>query len=559
MDYVFHEQELTADEIIGLIVACHTFCMVLLAQMQSGKTGTYLKVALDSVKNGHVDQVLIISGSRDITLRAQTTQDLEDAINTYCKFTHDGEECIRYALKKRLTERIKVYWSQDLKGITKIKENTLIIHDESHAAQSKNNIPYKFYKKHGLEKSLYGDESQLRDRRIRLLDVSATPFSELVCNQKVIKKDFTDDQRNIIGDKPLSEKSFIFGNPGSGYKGVSHFLENGKIHFESEPIDDESHEHIERILRNPDYNRKYCLVRTARAQKDEDLMRTIAGNAGCEHRYVFQSEKDEDPSKAFDFLKEEPSTKTLVHICGKARMGQVLDKKYIGMAYEQTKNPNTDTILQSLLGRMCGYYDTHEPDIYVSPKTETAVKVYAEAWERNEIEKFCKINKAMNLKGGSNKLRMNGKCQDKDGNIWQMTVPIKFNISQIEKDFGDNTPSYKDIENTDLINLFEDHPDLISSNPDKNTIVQSLNENDVGNRNIEEKTYSEIRNTRDKLEKAFRSNTREVDLFSNVVTHKRTNDVKPFTVIGNQVEAYLIGFVRYDGPLETPIPEVKPK
>jgi len=560
-DYVFHEQQgITADEIIGLMMSCHIFCMVLLAQMQSGKTGTYLKVALDSVNNDHVDHVLIISGSRDTSLRAQTTQDLADAILTYCTEDVGGRKMCDMDLKGKLTEKVKVYWSQDLNKITEIKDKTLIIHDESHSAQSKNNMPYRnFYKKHGLENVLHGDDSQLKERSIWLLNVSATPFSELVCNEKIKQVCLTDDERSIIGDIPLSEKSFIFGNPGRDYKGISHFLENDKIHFESEPIDDESHEHIERILRNPDYNRKYCLVRTARSIKDEDLMRTIAGNTGCEYRRVFATGKDEDPSKALDFLKEEPSTKTLVHICGKARMGQVLDKKYIGMAYEQTKKPNTDTILQSLLGRMCGYYDTLVPDIYVSPKTESSVRVYASAWDQNEIEKFCEVNKAMNLKGGSNKLRMNGKCPDKDGNIWQMTVPIKFNISQIEKNFGDNTPSYKDIENTDLINLFEDHRDLISSNPDENTIIQSLAEKDVGNRNIESTTYTETRNTREKLEKAFQSKTREVDLFSNVITNKHTRDVKPFTVIGDTIVAYLIGFVRYDGPLETPIPEVHKK
>ena len=59
--FSFHEnQDITAQEIIGLIMSFQTMCMVLLAQMQSGKTGTYLKVALESVKNGHVDHVLII-------------------------------------------------------------------------------------------------------------------------------------------------------------------------------------------------------------------------------------------------------------------------------------------------------------------------------------------------------------------------------------------------------------------------------------------------------------------------------------------------------------------
>ena len=549
--YKFHpNQEATAEEIIGLIMVFQTMCMVLLAQMQSGKTGTYLKVALDSVKNGHIDHVLIISGSRDTSLRGQTNQDLVDAINSYCTFIHEGEECIRSSLKKKLTENIRVFWSQDLHKITEIEDNTLIIHDESHAAQSKDNVPYrKFYIKHKLEKVLYGDDSQLRERKIRLLNVSATPFSELICNEKV-KKDFlTDEERSIIGEMPLTEKSIIFGKPGDSFKGVSHFLRNGCIHFESERIHEGSYDHIQRTLRKSKYTNKYCIVRTRCAEKNEHLMRTIARVTGCEYIPVFASNPGDDASKALDFLKCEPASKTLVHICGKARMGQVLDKTHVSMVYEQADNPNTDTILQGLLGRMCGYYNTPIPDIYLSSKTEVAVRRYAKAWDQGSIDSILKEKKAMNLNGWE-KNHINGLCKDKDENYWRMTIPIKFKISQVDRDFGDQQPSAKDIVNIDLINLFEDHPELIARNPDKDTIIQSLRVASIGNRNINAHTYTNTRNTKEKLEKAFQNNTREVDLFSNVVTNKNTIYVKPFTVIGDSKEAFLIGFVRYNGPIK---------
>lgn len=533
-------------------------CMVLLAQMQSGKTGTYLKVALESVKNGQVDHVLIISGSRDTSLRGQTQQDLKDAIETCCTIVIDGEALVRKSLSEKLTERIQIYWSQDLNKITEIKDKTLIIHDESHAAQSKNNIPYRiFYERQKLEKVLYGDLSQLKARKIWLLNVSATPFSELACNEKVKQDCLTEDERSIIGDIPLSEKEFIFGQPGDSFKGVYHFLAKDSIHFESQSITDDKHEHILSVLRKSQYEKKYCIVRTNCAVKDEALMRKIASNTGCEYIPVFASKSGEDPSKALDFLKVEPEKKALVHICGKARMGQVLDKTHIGMVYEQAQNPNTDTILQGLLGRMCGYYDTPIPDIFLSSKTKTAVTKYAEAWDQTKMEELLKIRKAMNLKG-SNKIMINGISTDKDGNHWQPAVPIKFKISQIDKDFG-GQESYKNIDNNDLVNLFEDHPELISNNLDKDTIIQSLMEENVGHRDIEAETYSKTRNTKDKLECAFRRNTREVDLFSNVITQKHTSKVNPFTVIGNSKEAFLIGFVRYTGKMECSLPTVLSK
>ena len=601
-DYVFHgQQETTASEIIGLMVALQTFCMVLLAQMQSGKTGTYLKVALDAVKDCHADHVLIISGSRDTTLRAQTTQNLEDAINSYCIGNVNGKmqveqqtklaslslkELKKHArslgvdqdtiddlddhedmvkikvaaielvvltlLQSMLKEKIKVYWSQDLNKITEIKDKTLIIHDESHSAQSKNNIPYReFYKKHGLKNVLHGDNSQLKERSIWLLNVSATPFSELVCNEKIKQGCLTDDERSIIGDISLSEKSFIFGNPGSDYKGVSDFLENGNVHFESEPIEYESHGHIKMILRKSNYDKKYCLVRTVRADKDRDLMKTIAVNTGCEYRCVFATKKDEDPSEALDFLKEEPSTKILVHLCGKARMGQVLDKTYIGMVYEQTKNPNTDTILQGLLGRMCGYYDKPVPDIYVSPKTESPVKVYAEAWNANKIEKFYEVRKAMNLKG-SNKHTSGNVVYDKDKKPWIKTVPIQFTIDECK---GDGEASYASTETNDIINMFQDKPEIIEGNPDKAKILEILCERTIYKRDIGQRSYIErgpggIKQT---LENSVKEGNRETCWFSNCVTEFNSVDVKPLHIIGSDKTAYnqegvifLIGYVPYD-------------
>ena len=87
----------------------------MLAQMQSGKTGTYLKVAIESVKSGINDHVIIISGSRDTSLRAQTKQDLEDAIKSECGITGENDTIEALGRQAKLTSAIKIYWSQDLK------------------------------------------------------------------------------------------------------------------------------------------------------------------------------------------------------------------------------------------------------------------------------------------------------------------------------------------------------------------------------------------------------------------------------------------------------------
>ena len=50
---------------------------------------------------------------------------------------------------KKLKKSIQVYWNQELKDVN-VCDNSIIINDESHTAQSKVNIPYKGTKNTGL-------------------------------------------------------------------------------------------------------------------------------------------------------------------------------------------------------------------------------------------------------------------------------------------------------------------------------------------------------------------------------------------------------------------------
>jgi hypothetical protein len=575
-EYEFHENQIqTAEEIVGFIQTATIFCMLLLAQMQSGKTGTYLKVAFDCIKNQHMDQVIIICGSRDTSLRNQTQTDLENAIKRYSKIELSKKS--REILAEKLKNRIKIYWSQDLKekngGPIKIENNTLIIHDESHAAQSKNNKPYlDFYEKHNIEKSLQGDNSQIEPRNIRILEVSATPFSSIIANEKIKNGMYSEEELQEIENENmiLSKKKIVFANPGEKYKGINAMLSGNHIHFEAMPIKEDSHEHISRVLRDK-YDKKYCIVRTKCAKKDEALMREIASNCDYDYISIFgtvkknKSESEEsEESDVFDFLKEEPSKRTIVHICGKARMGQQLDKTYIGMIYEQASNPNTDTILQGLLGRMCGYYGTRIPDIYISAKKKTEILEYADAWDSKNIEKIKSIKKALNL-NGSNTHTKGCAVRDKSNNIWIKTIPVKFNIRDAR---GDGEQSWDSIGINDIVNMLEDKPELIANNPDKDEIIKLIQKCKFGRRDINADAYQSRGpgGIKQSLEKAVQDNKRETCGFSNCITEHITEDIKkPIQIIGSNIntEAFLIGFVKHNeaihGKVDMDMPDIKSK
>jgi hypothetical protein len=220
--------------------------------MQSGKSGTYLRVALECIHRGFFKKAYIICGSRDVALREQTKTSLTAAIETFV-----GEKSSSFAegmsLMRILESNIKVFWNQDLKGV-EIGSDCLIINDESHVAQSKGNIPYKqFWQKNGMENCLYGDFKSLRERNIRVLSVSATSFSECVQNQKVVLGVEAEQ------DVALSTKNVFIMNPGPSYTGIGNFLRNGNIHFTSEQISEKTGgEHLKRIIKDPKYNNKYC-------------------------------------------------------------------------------------------------------------------------------------------------------------------------------------------------------------------------------------------------------------------------------------------------------------
>jgi hypothetical protein len=465
---VFHqEQRQAGNEIITKFTKEQPFT-VLLAQMQSGKTGTYLFTAMEMIRLGLVKNVYTICGSSDTSLRAQTKGDLDIALKGFLEETmeaHDMEGALRL---HRAT--IGVYFSQDLGKLDEIPDESLVIHDESHMAQSKNNIPFKrFYQKNNLDKALMGDFSELKKKNCYILGVSATPFSEIVANKKVQTSDWTSEESAFLDGIELSAKNFYFMQPGSGYIGVTELLEKGCIKFEAENIKASDCAHVASVLKknSPKYHQKYVVVRTLCAEKDMDMMQTIASSTGCEYASVFGGEG------SLDFMKVQPLKATLVHICGKFRMGQVVPKQHIAMVYEQSANPNADTILQGLLGRMCGYCmnGAHtDVDIYVSPMAEELIYKYSRAWREGAMDELSTVTRAMNLGGVK---RKNGGIIKEDGfgNQWIMTVPVKFSFEDLDEEgvvFRKITPEHL------YVLLKTNKPELLDDNPDKDEILKLL-------------------------------------------------------------------------------------
>lgn len=117
------------------------------AQMQSGKTTTYLSVASNMLFYNMVKEIIIFSGNRETELRIQT--------------------------QERAFNKCTVVWGTQLHHFKPNNNKKLYIWDESHYGQTKNQQVHKFLSKCNL------NANNNEQNNNYLLSVSATPFSEL--------------------------------------------------------------------------------------------------------------------------------------------------------------------------------------------------------------------------------------------------------------------------------------------------------------------------------------------------------------------------------------------
>ena len=406
----FHQKQREAGNKIISAFKDGTPFSVILAQMQSGKTGTYLFTAYEMIRLAMIDRAVIICGSAETSLRKQARDDKEEALKKYQRELLDNDD--KDGLARLLTGKVDVHFSNDLSEINEITTRTLIVHEECHMAQSKSNKPYKeFYRVNGLERALLGDFKVLRDNSNYILGVSATPFSELVANLRASSNDHDETENRLFEEMDFEpEEKYIHQmSPGQGYLGVPDFYRAGSIKFESQKIEFTT-DHFFQVLcdNRAKYIGKYCIVRTFESKGTHGIILEGCRKLGYDCLHSFGGEKG-----IKKILKNAPENPTVIHISGRCRMGQVIDKQHLGMVYESSSDPNADTLLQGLVGRVCGYDTTIDIDVYVSKNSEEHITDYSKAWSDGDTELLGKISKAMNLSSGGRKMTL--KAKDKNG------------------------------------------------------------------------------------------------------------------------------------------------
>jgi hypothetical protein len=553
---VFHQKQRDAgNKIIGAFKEGTPFS-VILAQMQSGKTGTYLFTAYEMIRLGMIDRAVIICGSAETSLRKQARDDKEEALKAYQRELLDNDD--KDGLARLLTGKVDVHFSNDLSEINEITTRTLIVHEECHMAQSKSNKPYKeFYRLYGLERALLGDFKVLRDNSNYILGVSATPFSELVANVRVSSNEHDDIETRLFEEMDFEpEEKYIHQmSPGPGYLGVPDFYRSGSIKFESQKIESTS-DHFFRVLRDnkAKYLGKYCIVRTF-DKATYDIILEGCKQLGYNCLHSFAGEKG-----IKKILENAPENPTVIHISGRCRMGQVIDKRHLGMVYESSNDPNADTLLQGLVGRVCGYDTTTDIDAYVSCNSEEHIADYSKAWSDGDTELLGKISKAMNLSSGGRKMTL--KAKDKDGLEIMPIHPIRIPGELLD------IRSRNDL--WQVHQCLSENPELIKCQEDAGAIKKRL-EDCVARRNFHQATKTNYIEDENSLKSSVEKHKR---VRPGKVIHSVTDDPHNYTLEENpfilykrkgSTDYYLGGWVRYReevhaaDEIDRPTPKVSPE
>jgi len=329
---MIYDQEITTAKEIIENFAEYTYIM-LLAQMQSGKTGTFLLVIFEMIRLGMVDFGVIFSGNRETDLKDQTEQNISKFYVSYAEYlTKIGivDHSIIDIIKAGKKKGIKVVWGPDLKDFKPLGLGKIIyVWEESHYGQTKNQQIDKFITRIGIDPT-----GNLIPAGCFVLSVSATPFSEYV--------DFL---------KMEQTKCIVRLRPPETYLSVKDMLRNGQIHTYTDSPKSKFAECLDTYQDNG-----YAIVRGMAGD-----LAPIAIRSGWDVIYYNQ----QNPININVLLSTRPARPTVIFLKGMIRMGKQLKKNFVLFCFETSKTFKTDTILQGLLGRCCGYDSNESIHIYI--------------------------------------------------------------------------------------------------------------------------------------------------------------------------------------------------
>ncbi len=372
----FSETELKTGQKIIKNIFDGILWIILLAQMQSGKTDTYYFVAAELLRQKKYEKCIIISGNSNIDMKEQ----LKNTGKFYIKYTNYlKEECnftedVIATIIEYLQSKIDVKFGADLdenKNGHSAAKNTLFIWEESHFAQSKRNRPNKYLER--LKITADGNPKNLAgERNNAVISVSATCFSEI---------------SDLLHD--TQHKKIVKMSPSMGYTGVGDYLRKNLI----KGINDLTKELPAILQKHAPGNPKVAFIRlTGRNTKIFAIVQCILDNGWDVLYYDSKTNtinKKNNIQQSLDDLTRAPTRNTVILVNNMLRMGmRINNKNNIAFVIEPSRSSNTDVMCQGLLGRMCGYGIHPDIEVYIH---ENILTKKTGIDDSTELEKYVRI------------------------------------------------------------------------------------------------------------------------------------------------------------------------
>ena len=327
---------------------CETLYTMVLAETQSGKTGSMLEVIKRAIEycSTPPKNIFIMTGLSSTEWKEQTQSRFPDIMKDNIFHNNDVEGKLEISLRG--------------------KQNVLIIIDEMHMAAKETQTIAKTFRNCNLDSPDFMFENQ-----IRIVEYSATPDGTL---------------RDRLH---LQERSkILMAEPGQGYVGPFQLLDRGSV-FQAKDLSDKSnvaelHSHIMSSFGEP----KYHIIRVFTQKKKKEQISLNFDELACIGDFDTRTyqQKDGDIGDLNAVLSVPPTRHTFIFIKDMLRCAKTLVKTNIGVVYERlAKSVNDTAIIQGLLGRMTGY-DVPD-DISVFTNIET-IERYRQLWDTDfDIEK----------------------------------------------------------------------------------------------------------------------------------------------------------------------------
>lgn len=381
---------------------------ILMAQMQSGKTETFLFIAAEMIRLGLVTNVVIFSGNADTMLKAQivniATEQVAAEKSFYIKYRIylkqnmiSDEECNRIIANMLKAGIVRVQWGTELAKYQGPNKNTLFIWEESHYAQNKNQMPSKMLKRVGI--SANGDVEQLSSKGNYVVSVSATGFSE-----------FSDNHHLNQG------KWLELLQPGAGYNSVDD-MKNGDRIVPYDSVVDGIRDAISKSTNKP----MYGLIRATKTMQHQIV--PVLERRGWKVVFHDSLTESDEGSRVWNNMHNAPTRNTAIILKGMCRMGQNVEKAHLLFCFETAQNSKTDTVLQSFVGRACGYS---------AGSNKVLVYIPSKIYHSGELEKYIELsNGSMIIPSNARNILSNKQNNKAAANGLYPIIPIHIPSSEI--------------------------------------------------------------------------------------------------------------------------------